>query len=161
MRTIIILPVSVATTASDLDRRVGDHLDEDGIRFTPARRLMVRALAAAGGPQGASELHGALRRAVPLSSLYRNLAVLEDAGVVQRYSDPSGTHRYELAEWLTGHHHHLACTGCGVTVDLDVDPETEAMVRSLVAGLATRTGFQVTDHRLDFEGLCPSCRSKS
>ena len=48
--------------------------------------------------------------------MYRNLVVLEQAGVVRRVTSTDDFARYELAEDLTEHHHHLICSSCG-TVD--------------------------------------------
>ncbi len=83
MRMIINAIVGRPCRHSQADRvaeAVAALLRGEGIRFTPARRLVVRALAeAAPGPQAAGDLHAALRDRLPLSSLYRTLAVLEEA----------------------------------------------------------------------------------
>jgi Fe2+ or Zn2+ uptake regulation protein len=120
--------------------------------------LVIEKLIRANGPRTAEEISNLLKSAVPLSSLYRTLSVLSSNGILQRFHDGTGVARYELAEWLTGHHHHLTCTNCGSTQDIDFDGDAEKAVSRIAADAGQRTGFEVTDHRLDLEGLCPNCR---
>jgi len=149
-------------TTSQADRSehaVGTFLNSQSFRFTAARRLVVRTLADAAGPMTAGDLHERLREDVPLSSLYRTLAVLEDARVLAKEHDSAGVARYELAEWLTGHHHHLVCSSCGEVKDIAVDPETERTISGLVEQIADGAGYRVTGHRIDIEGACRLCRA--
>jgi Fur family ferric uptake transcriptional regulator len=148
-----------APQADRAEQAIAALLRDRGIRFTPARRLVARALARATGPQGAGELHTALRGHLPLSSLYRTLSVLEEARVLAKEHDGSGVARYELAEWLLGHHHHLVCVSCGEVRDVDLDPPTEDAVARLVEDIARRAGYRATGHRIDIEGTCASCRT--
>lgn len=94
---------------------------------------------------------------MPQSSAYRNLAVLEDAGVVHRLVTDDDTARFELAEHLTGHHHHLICQSCGAVVDVDIPARIEDDVRSLSTAVAGEHGFHVLHHRLDLVGTCRDC----
>ena len=128
------------------------------MRFTQARRLVVRALADAAGPQSAGDLHAVLGRGLPLSSLYRTLTVLEEARVLAKEHDGGGMGRYELAEWLVGHHHHLVCVSCGEVRDVGIDSRTEKTIARLVEAIARGTGYQATGHRIDIEGTCEACR---
>jgi Fe2+ or Zn2+ uptake regulation protein len=145
--------------ADEVEQAVARVL-EPRTRFTATRRLLVRALADIEGPVAVADLHRVLRDAVPLSSLYRNLAVLEEAGVLAREHDTLGTARYELAEWLTGHHHHLICTSCGEVRDVSIPPRTERTITGLVDRIAAGAGYRATDHRIDIEGTCPTCRRR-
>jgi Fur family ferric uptake transcriptional regulator len=142
-----------------IERMVGSRLGEHDVRFTAARRLVVRTLSEAAGPQAAAELHERLRDEVPLSSLYRTLSVLEESGVLHRQHGPDGIARYELAEWLRGHHHHLVCTRCGAVADVDIDLDLERRVGEIITDLAGDHGWTTTGHRIDIEGLCPACRT--
>jgi len=152
--------VTNATRPDDLERQVAARLAERDARFTQSRRHVVRFLDTADGPISASGLHAGLDGAVPLSSLYRTLSVLEEAGILAREHDADGTARYELAEWLTGHHHHLVCVRCGAIEDVEIDAEAETEMTGLVARIAARRGFSATGHRIDIEGRCPACRSQ-
>src|SRR5205814_2363608 len=80
--------------------------------YTRNRRTLVEALDESDRPVSIPELLGE-RRDLAQSSAYRNLAVLERAGVVRRIVTSDEFARYELAEDLTEHHHHLICSVCG------------------------------------------------
>jgi Fur family ferric uptake transcriptional regulator len=143
--------------ARRVEQAVAGVLETARVRFTPVRRRVVRALAETRGPVAAATLHEGLRSTVPLSSLYRSLAVLEAARVLAKEHGTDGVARYELAEWLTGHHHHLVCVSCGEVRDVAVDPATERAITRLVTRLAAAQGYRVGSHRIDIEGTCPAC----
>lgn len=134
------------------------RLESRHARFTPARRKVIETLSGSAGPQSAAELGAVLGAAVPISSLYRTLTVLEESGVIERFPDQAGVARYELAEWLTGHHHHTTCTTCGATSDVAVPADLEATVADIVSKVGKRFAFEVTGHRLDLRGVCSQCR---
>ena len=140
-----------------LDRQVEHRLRNQEVRYTRARRAVVEALARAGGPRSAAELHADIGSSVPLSSLYRSLATLELAGVLTPHHGARSLTRYELAEWLSGHHHHLVCTSCGLVEDIDIPTDREALVRSLVDAIAADAQFTAAGHALEIEGLCARC----
>ena len=50
--------------------------------------------------------------------------------------------RYELAEDLTGHHHHLVCSNCGRVEDLPASESIERSVEAAVAQAARKVGFR-------------------
>jgi len=139
-----------------VERQIAARLAEHGVRFTIARRRVVGALGRLDGPRSASELHGDLGD-IPLSSVYRSLAVLEDAGVLAPHHGTRGITRYELAEWLTGHHHHLTCVECGAVDDVHLSPAVEGTLQGAVHGITMAAGFRPRGHTLDIEGVCARC----
>jgi Fe2+ or Zn2+ uptake regulation protein len=138
-------------------QQVEQRLAESGVRFTRGRRQVFDAIATADGPRTASQIHGTLG-SVSLSSLYRNLGVLVDAGVLARHHGADETTRYEPAEWLTEHHHHLVCVSCGSITDVATSPDQEATVGRLVDALVGSSDFAVSGHRFEIEGKCARCR---
>jgi len=140
------------------DRQVESRLRERDIRYTAGRRAVVNALRTADGPRSAAELHEQLGTAVPLSSIYRSLSVLESAGVLTPHFGAKGLSRYEIAEWLAGHHHHLVCVECGAVEDIEIPPAHEDRLRRLIDDLATAASFSASDHSLEIEGRCSRCR---
>lgn len=144
-------------TKSNLDRQVEVRLLDHDVRYTHGRRAVVDTMARATGPMSASELAEVMSPGVPLSSLYRTLSVLEEAGVVVHHLGAKGLTRYELAEWLTGHHHHLVCVDCGAVSDVEIPIGQEESVRSLVVEIAALASFSPTDHALEIEGICALC----
>lgn len=135
---------------------VSHRLQGVGQRYTASRRAIVTALAAAPHPLSITELV-ATGRGLAVSSVYRNLGVLEEAGVVHRIDTSHEFKRYELAEDLTEHHHHLICTGCGRVQDFTASPGLERQTEQALAGVAGKAGFTVHGHRIDLVGLCRTC----
>ncbi|NNF63335.1 MAG: transcriptional repressor [Acidimicrobiia bacterium] len=144
-------------TNRGFDREVEARLSETAVRYTSGRRRVVGALAAADGPRSADELHRELGSTVPLSSIYRTLAVLQTANVVVPHFSAKGVTRYELAEWLMGHHHHLICIDCGVVEDIPIPQPLERQVRELVEVIGSRVAFKPVNHALEIEGTCGRC----
>ncbi len=125
-------------------------------RLTAPRVALVDALAAAAGPLTIPEL----QRAAPdlaTSSTYRNLLVLEEVGVVHRIVTSDDHARFELAEDLTEHHHHLICSNCGSVADVPASSRLEESVRRAADEIARSTGFHTQHHRVDLVGLCTRC----
>jgi len=125
-------------------------------RLTPTRRHIVDILAAASGPLTMPEILAA-QRGLAQSSVYRNLIVLEEAGAVHRMLTRDGLARYELAEDITEHHHHLVCSTCGRVEDLPATPALERSVANAIEEAARRAGFRTQHHRLDLVGVCSRC----
>lgn len=144
-------------TTGGIDRQVETRLGSRGIRYTKGRRAVVAALAKADGPKSAEELHRDLDASVPLSSLYRSLTVLERAGVVAPHHGTKRLTRYEIAEWLAGHHHHLVCTHCGQVEDVDISADDERRLHSVIGHVSAAALFAPMDHSLEIEGRCARC----
>jgi Fur family ferric uptake transcriptional regulator len=142
-----------AQTETQIRNRLATH----DVRYTTGRRAVVAALARTEGPRSAAELHDDLDRAVPLSSLYRSLAVMSDAGVLAPHFGAKGVTRYELAEWIMGHHHHLVCSHCGAVDDVELPTELEKTLEELIGAAAQHGGFRASGHALEIDGLCGAC----
>lgn len=126
-------------------------------RYTSGRRRLVAALQEGVGPLTTSEISAA-DETLRQSSVYRNLTVLEEAGIVTRIVTNDDFARYELAEKLTAHHHHhLICTACGAVVDFELDGRVERTLDKALNAVAEASGFTPADHRLDLLGTCSNC----
>jgi Fe2+ or Zn2+ uptake regulation protein len=128
-------------------------------RYTAGRRAIVDALIGASRPLTVPQLLADTQRGVvPVSSAYRNLTVLLDAGIVHRLPGADEFARYELAEELAGHHHHLLCGKCGAVADVATSSRLERALDEAARVAAAENGFDVTGHRIDLLGLCGDCR---
>ena len=136
---------------------VATRLQRSRQRYTAARRTLVDLLHALDRPHSIAELLVA-DPAMSQSSLYRNLAVLEQADVVRRLSGSDDVARFELAEDVTGeHHHHLVCTSCGTIEDIEVAPAVEDAMHEAIDHAADARGFTTELHRLELLGTCTTC----
>jgi Fur family ferric uptake transcriptional regulator len=153
------VPSSATTIGAvgEIHDEVKRTLAKHGVQYTRGRRAVIRALQMMSGPATAADIHADLD-AAPLSSLYRSLTVLNDMGVIRKHHDSDGLARFELAEWLGGHHHHVVCLNCGSVEDVSVDSRTETMLEGLATSLATAVGYEPSGHVLEIEGLCRHCR---
>ena len=146
--------------STEVHELVKARLAENDIRYTSGRRSVVASIQMSSGPRSAAELADDTRTAVPVSSLYRTLATLEEADVLKKHHGPNGVGRYELAEWLTGHHHHVVCVSCGAIEDIDVPHPAEVELHAIVDYLGAQAGFRVLDHVLEVEGVCQRCDTR-
>lgn len=141
---------------SDVHEAVAAKLADGAGRYTGARRDLIEVLAAAGQPLTVDEIVLRAPRQRP-SSVYRNLAVFEAEGVVHRMAGVGEFARFELAESLVGHHHHLACRVCGAMTDVHLPRALESELDRALNRLARSEGFELTSHVLDAVGVCRTC----
>lgn len=142
----------------DLHDRTRRRLEARRQRYTGGRRSLVDVLQAAGRPVSIPQI---LDRARDLSqsSVYRNLRVLEQAGVVRRLVTARGdAARFELSEVFTTHHHHLVCRDCGAIEDFPAPPRLERALGRVVDEVSRSGGFRADHHRVDLLGTCADCR---
>ena len=143
--------------AEDLHDLVTARLRRIGQRYTAGRRLLVEALTTSSRPVTTAELVAADARLLQ-STTYKNLALLEQVGIVHRVMGSDEYARFELAEELTGHHHHhLVCVTCGSVEDFEVPQRVEKGLADAMGDLAAGTGFRAESHRLDLLGTCANC----
>ena len=142
--------------ASELHETAAARLRRVGQRYTPNRRSLVGILAQAGQPVAIPDVLAA-DRSLAQSSAYRNLATLMQAGVVRRVVTSDEFARFELAEDLTEHHHHLVCSACGLVEDFTAPAGFERSLHRTVSKVSDATGFSVDTHRLDLIGTCTRC----
>jgi Fur family transcriptional regulator, ferric uptake regulator len=138
---------------------VEQRLRQISQRYTVGRREVVEVLAEAGHPISIEDIAERAPR-LPRSSAYRHLVDLQQAGVVRRVAANDEYSRFELAEDITEHHHHLLCTGCGKVLDVIPTPAFEQAMAKYLDGLASVNGFLSLDHRLDVLGACSACREQ-
>ncbi len=133
-----------------------ERLRGAGQRYTGQRRRLVEILADARSPLSIPDIMRG-RGGLPQSSVYRNLSDLVEAGVVRRIVTEEDFGRYELAEDLLGHHHHVICSSCGRTRDVTLPRELERTLDRTLDTVARAAGFADVEHRLDLVGTCDDC----
>lgn len=141
---------------SELHSTIAQRLRLDGQRYTASRRSLVELLVGADRPLTIAEVldrDGELAQ----SSAYRNLSLLESAGVVHRLVTTDEYARFELADDLTEHHHHLICSSCGSMQDFTISPQLEGSLAKAFTKVASATGFRAEHHRVDLVGVCAAC----
>ena len=133
-----------------------DRLAKAGHPLTGARRVLLNLIAARPGTFNAADLGAAARQAgavVGRATIFRTLELLTALGAIERLDLPGGEHAYILC--ATGHHHHVVCTGCGRSQDLDL---ADGGLAALIGAAAQTSGFALDHHRIELFGLCVACQ---
>jgi Fur family ferric uptake transcriptional regulator len=123
-------------------------LRDRGLRLSTARRLVLEALFAADGPVSAEHVSRRLR--LDLSSVYRNLELLESHGLVRHVHLGHGPGLYALRGH--GEQEYLYCERCGAVHALP--PEELDLVREHVR---QRFGYEARFTHFPIVGTCPAC----
>lgn len=135
-----------------------------GYRITIAREAILDVLSKTMDHLSAEDVFLAVHKIYPnigLTTVYRTLELLVHMGLVFKFDFGDGRARYELSETPKGtrHHHHLVCTRCGRVIDYTdfIDEEVELLGRT-EKGLSRKFNFKITNHLIQFYGLCERCR---
>jgi Fe2+ or Zn2+ uptake regulation protein len=130
--------------------------DAAGYRLTGPRRSLADLVLGLDGHFTASDLAQTARRRglrIGRATLFRALELMLELGAVERLDLPSGEHAYVAC--APAHHHHVVCSRCGRTSEVD-----DAGLSEAVRQIELETGFRVDTHRLELFGLCPSCQRR-
>jgi len=129
---------------------------ERKLRLSHPRVLIYQELSKTVTPLSPRELFQLLlrgKRKIGLTSIYRCLDLFESLGIVFKIVNGS-TVRYKLCE-LEDHHHHIVCKKCGDVVEFEF-----CDISDWSAKVTESTGYRVTDHQLNFYGLCKACQEE-
>ena len=124
-------------------------------RRTPQRAAIANILRSSDRFLSAQEIHEELRGRgdkVGLATVYRTLQGLTRDDKVDVLRTPDGETAYRSCE-MPEHHHHLVCTSCGVSVEIE-SPELERWAQESAA----EHGFTHESHTAEIYGLCARCK---
>lgn len=128
-------------------------MSETPRRMTSQRAEILAELQAAQDHPTAAELHERLRRRLPrlsLGTVYRNLDVLAADGQVAKLMGV-GVGAEARYDGTAAPHDHARCRGCGAVADIPA--------QAVAGAPGLPEGFVVERRRLEYVGLCASCRS--
>lgn len=135
----------------------GQDLKKAGLKVTHPRVKILNIMENSEKRHlGAEEVYKALLDTgedVGLATVYRVLTQFEAAGLVVRHNFEGGHSVYEINQGE--HHDHILCIKCG-RVDEFVDEVIEERQRAI----ASKAGYEITDHYLNIYGVCADCRKK-
>ena len=124
-------------------------LTSAGVRVTKGRTALLSRLKRAARAQSATELHQAVGG--DLVTIYRNLAIFAELGIVREVRLAGSAVRYEDAS--IHHHHHAICTGCGKIAELPA-----CGIRHTATDANAVPGFdRITSHTFEYSGICNAC----
>ena len=133
-----------------------DALQKRGVRVTPQRAHIWRVLAESGEHFTAEGVWERVKAALPgleLSTVYRALEALEEAGLVVESRLSEGPRVFEAR---TATHPHLVCGSCGEI--FHPEPEIGSLLLEVLD--AGTEGFEVHKLHVVAEGLCAGCAAQ-
>jgi Fur family transcriptional regulator, peroxide stress response regulator len=104
----------------------------------------------------ASWLYDRLKKEFPslsLGTVYRNLTILMEQGLVKKIDAGSTFDRFEAK---TTPHYHLICKKCGKILDFE-----QRFFPEINEEIGRSTDFEIESHCIDFFGTCSDCRTKN
>lgn len=132
------------------------ELRSRGGRLTPQRQIVLEALHRIPGHVTAEQILeeiGASHPNINLSTIYRNLELFEELGLVYHAHMGHGPGSYHLSS--RGTHNHLVCRNCGAEIDADI-----RALGSVEDELMAHHGFEADFSHFAVSGLCRSCRRR-
>ena len=130
-------------------------LRQRGYKLTTQRRQVINTIVLNHEHLTPAALYEMVHREYPRIgrvTIYRTLNMLAALGLICEVHTDGNCHSY-LLKGESKHHHHLLCSECGIVVNFD-----KCQLGELTRKLASKTGFVIKEHLLEFSGLCPDCR---
>lgn len=128
-------------------------LKEHNLRKTDKRIAILQILNDSQVPQNIEDIYNQAKKVINmnLSTTYRTMTTLCNNGIVTQILNQDGKAYYQINR--RKHQHYLICSKCKKIVIID-----ECPLHELEHKLELETRYQITDHRLEFIGLCPKCQ---
>ena len=120
-----------------------------GMRMTEQRRVIAGVLEEAQDHPDTEELYNRASKIDPrisISTVYRTVALFEDAGIIERHDFRDGRARYEPAP--ESHHDHLIDMKTGKVIEFRSEE-----IEALQEVISRRLGYKLVDHRLELYGV--------
>jgi Fe2+ or Zn2+ uptake regulation protein len=127
-------------------------LTDNGYRITKAREDTFKLLIGS-EPQTIKELITKSKGQIDRVSIYRNIDLFEQLGIVQR-SYIGWRYKLELSDHFISHHHHLNCLRCGQTIDI----RDEKHIDNFIQNVCQDFDFQLRNHQFEIDGYCSNCK---
>jgi Fe2+ or Zn2+ uptake regulation protein len=137
---------------------IENKLKDSGYKLTNQRKAIIEVLFEHKGQFiTAEEIYKKTQEKHPdtnFSTVYRNLIILENTGIIHNTRIDSEPSVYEIID-SSSHHHHIICKGCGRTESIDFCPLKEINAK------LNNKDFTLTDHKFELYGYCRECTANS
>ena len=127
------------------------NLRHHHLKVTPQRLKIVESLNTF-GHLNIDMLYQEVRETYPnvsLATVYKNLAIMTENGLLEEVKIPEGRSVYEIRKEP---HMHLHCRRCGKIEDFEID------FASVTAHAEKISGYRVENTGLVLGGICPECQ---
>ena len=141
------------TSPSVKPRRFRELCADHGLTATHQRQVLYEVMQTMPGHPSPEEVYARVKKRVPaisLATVYKNIHLFVERGVLKQLSLHHGSIRVELN---SHHHHHMVCSHCKEIADIE---EKDLGVLPAVQELPG--GFQVERYSIDVIGVCAACQ---
>ena len=124
--------------------------------MTRQREVILEELKRTNSHPTADEVYEMARRRLPrisLGTVYRNLEILCECGVIGQLELGSAQRRFD---GNVEKHYHVRCVRCGCIEDVLGEPFT-----GIEDAVGRESDYEIIGSRLEFIGICPGCRKKA
>jgi Fur family transcriptional regulator, ferric uptake regulator len=128
-----------------------------GLKLTVQRQAILDRAIELRKHFGAEDLYESLRqdtRGISKATVYRTIALLVEAGLLDEHDFERGHKLYERAS-PRAHHDHLICLACGRIVEFH-----DEQIERIQEQVARTHEFEMVSHTHQIFGVCPRCRSE-
>ena len=137
-------------------------LAENNYKMTPQRKEILQVFVDYSDSHhlSAEEVYEILREKdfdFGLATVYRNVELLNELGILAKVDFGDGRARYELSttDPQVHDHHHLICLNCKKVIEFEED-----LLYELEEFISEKSRFQIINHEVKFFGYCSECKNK-
>jgi Fur family peroxide stress response transcriptional regulator len=135
-----------------------DVCQRHGIAVTHQRQVLYEVMQGMDGHPSPEEIYAEVKERIPavsLATVYKNIHLFVESGILREVSLHHGSQRVELHEH---EHHHLVCSRCKSIAD--IDPASLGVRElGLTAGRTLPGGFVAERFSVDVIGVCARCQA--
>lgn len=137
------------------DKKIDQDLKSNLMRLTRQRAIIMEVLKGTTIHPTADWIYDKVRDSCPnvsLGTIYRNLNLLKEKGLIRELKYGKNTARYD---GNSAPHHHIICIQCGKLEDIqcNIHPDINKSVEKA-------SGYKIVSHQLELNGICPKCLKK-
>ena len=126
---------------------------DHGLTATHQRQVLYEVMQTMPGHPSPEEVYARVKKRIPaisLATVYKNIHLFIETGVLKEVSMHHGSLRVELNNHA---HHHMVCSQCKAITDIE-----ERDLGILPAPQRLPGGFQVERYAVDVIGVCATCQ---
>ena len=133
----------------------GKYLEKSGLKRTKVREILFHGILTVKDHFTIEDLLVHLQKEgvrITIDTLYRNIVLLEKAGIVAEIFHQGRKTFYEVIH-KKEHHDHMTCVSCGRIFEFH-----SSLIEKEQLKIARKAGFRLTSHTHKLVGYCAACQ---
>lgn len=123
------------------------------MKYSKQRNMILKTVSENPIHPNADQVYSQIKEQNPtisLGTVYRNLNLLSEIGLLRRISVPNGSDRFD---GRLDRHFHIICENCGKVTDVENNLELD-----IETYVESKSGYKVKEIDVVMFGLCPDCK---